>query len=54
LKHLAASLRAASVLLRAPRAARQLLAWRTELIGLIEAERGDFLAAHAEPRGEGL
>jgi glycerol-3-phosphate O-acyltransferase / dihydroxyacetone phosphate acyltransferase len=53
-KRLAASLRALIVLLRAPGAARKLLAWRAELIGLIEAERGDFLTAHAETKGQGL
>lgn len=39
LRRLAASLRCASVLLRAPFAARRLLAWRNELIKEIEAAR---------------
>ena len=47
LRRFAAGARAAAVLLSAPAAARRLLAWRAELIGLIEAERKDFLAAHA-------
>lgn len=53
-KRFAASLRALTVLLRAPGAGRKLLAWRVELIGLIEAEREEFLAAHAETKGEGI
>jgi glycerol-3-phosphate O-acyltransferase/dihydroxyacetone phosphate acyltransferase len=39
LRRFGASLRAVLVLLRAPSAARRLLAWRAELIRLIEAER---------------
>jgi hypothetical protein len=42
LRRLGASLRAATVFLRAPSAARKLLAARTELIALIEAERRDL------------
>lgn len=48
LRRLAAGLRAATVLLRAPGAARKLRAWRAELITLIEAERRDFLLARGE------
>jgi glycerol-3-phosphate O-acyltransferase / dihydroxyacetone phosphate acyltransferase len=44
LRQFAASLRAAAVLLRAPSAARKLLARRAELIELIGAERQEFLA----------
>ena len=51
-KRFAASLRALAVLLRAPRAGRRLLAWRAELIALIEAEREEFLGAHAAMKGE--
>lgn len=45
LKRFAASARAALVLLRAPRAAKRLRAWRAELIQLIELERAEFLAS---------
>jgi glycerol-3-phosphate O-acyltransferase / dihydroxyacetone phosphate acyltransferase len=46
-----ASSRAALVLLQAPRAIRRLLAWRAELIALIEAERHDYLLAKAGEKG---
>jgi hypothetical protein len=42
LRRFAASLRAAAVLLRAPSAARKLLAWRAKLIELIGAEQQEF------------
>ena len=45
LRRFAASFRAATVLLRAPSAARKLLAWRAELIEMIGAERQEFRAA---------
>ncbi len=51
LRRFAASFRAAAVLLRAPAAGRKLLAWRAELIELIETEREEFLAAEAEAKG---
>ncbi len=40
-----AAFRAATVLVRSPAAARRLLAWRAQLIAVIEAERRDFLEA---------
>jgi len=45
LRRFLASLRAAIVLLRTPRAAGKLLAWRAELVELIEVERKEFLTA---------
>ncbi len=54
MRRFAASLRALTVLLRAPAAARKLLAWRAELIELIQAEHEDFVAAHADTKGEGI
>lgn len=51
LKRFAAGARAAAVLLRAPRAARQLLDWRAQLIELIEQEREQFLAAEGALKG---
>lgn len=47
LRRLAAGLRAVAVFLRAPGAARRLLAARAGLIALIEAERQDLLLARA-------
>ncbi len=54
MRRFAASLRALTVLLRTPGAARKLLAWRAELIELIQAEHEEFLAAHADTKGEGI
>lgn len=51
LKRFLASAWAALVLLRAPRAARRLLTWRAELIGLIDIERGEFLATETTIQG---
>ena len=51
LKRFAASARAAIVLMRAPRAARRLQVWRSELIGLIDAEREEFLRAELPGTG---
>ncbi len=47
MKRFLASARAVTVLLRTPRAARQLLRWRAELIQLIDAEREEFLGTAA-------
>ncbi|HEY5911646.1 MAG TPA: lysophospholipid acyltransferase family protein [Verrucomicrobiae bacterium] len=52
LQRLIASLRAAAVLLGAPGSARTMLAWRSELIRLIDAERTEYLAAQAAAKGE--
>jgi 1-acyl-sn-glycerol-3-phosphate acyltransferase len=43
LRRFSASLRAIIILMRAPAGARRLLAWRKELVNLIEAEHQDFL-----------
>ncbi len=51
LRRFAASLRAVSVLLQAPAAVGKLLAARSELISLIEAERHDYLLAKAGKKG---
>ena len=48
LHRFAASLQAATVLLRAPSARRKLLRWRAELIELIGAERQEFLSPQLE------
>ncbi len=52
LRRFGASLRAAAVLLRAPSAARRLLAARAKLIALIEAEHHDIALARAGGKGE--
>jgi 1-acyl-sn-glycerol-3-phosphate acyltransferase len=49
MRRLAASLRAAVVLLRAPRAARLLISERATLIALIEAERQDLASVSVVP-----
>ncbi len=54
LQRLIAGVRGLLVLLRTPSAARKLLAWRAELIELIEAEREEYQAAHADTKGEGI
>jgi hypothetical protein len=51
MRRLVASLRAAAVLLRAPRAARRLIAERATLIALIEAERQDLALAPVDASG---
>jgi 1-acyl-sn-glycerol-3-phosphate acyltransferase len=48
LRRFGASLRAAAVLLQAPGATRRLQAWRAELIGMIETQRRDYLAAKGQ------
>lgn len=53
-RRFAASLRALTVLLRTPGAARKLLAWRADLIQLIQVEHEEILAAHADTKGEGI